>query len=228
MSRRERESTPATKAFADHLSDLLAESKSHDHLSYSEIGSRIGVSAASLSEWASDRKTATIDKLANLCSYYNVSADWLLGLSPVSSSDTSIKDICEKTGLSEDAYYSLSLLKENPGWVSVINKLLTSKEFRVSCVLLGKLMQDIDEARQYEESVPYQMEDVRIEGEIHSGKVIYGYDICSLQYQEVANRIPSIIEEISGMKDLRALIEKKRYAGLIDMLSHTTFATNDD
>lgn len=40
----------------------------------------LGVSSAQISEMERARKTTTVEKLAVICEYYNVSADYLLGL----------------------------------------------------------------------------------------------------------------------------------------------------
>ena len=53
--------------------------------------------------------------LRDLALYFDVSADWLLGLSDVKNCDMDIRAICEKTGLSEKA-------------VSIISQELNSSE----------------------------------------------------------------------------------------------------
>ena len=98
MARPSRVSTPTTKAFAERLSDLVQIKKS-EGLSHDEISRQIGVSSGVLSEWMSDNKTASIENLAKLAKYFNVSTDYLLGLSDVQTADMDVKAICEYTGL---------------------------------------------------------------------------------------------------------------------------------
>ena len=82
MARPPRVSTPTTKAFAERLSDLV-QIKKDEGLSHDEISRQIGVSSGVLSEWMSDNKTASIENLAKLAKYFNVSADYLLGRTDV-------------------------------------------------------------------------------------------------------------------------------------------------
>lgn len=80
MGRLSRQSTEATKAFADHLSDLIAEEKKCGK-SHEDICEGAGVASGAMSDWAADNKTATIDSLYKIAKYFGVSTDWLLGLS---------------------------------------------------------------------------------------------------------------------------------------------------
>lgn len=45
-----------------------------------DLAGVIGVSSAQISEMERMRKTTTVEKLAAICEHYNVSADYLLGL----------------------------------------------------------------------------------------------------------------------------------------------------
>lgn len=108
MSRKGRISTPVTKTFATRLEDLINETKKTGY-TQKEIAAKIGVSSGSLSEWSSDQVTATIDNLVQIAEYFGVSTDYLLGLSATKSTDTNIREICLKTGLSERAIESLLL-----------------------------------------------------------------------------------------------------------------------
>lgn len=45
-----------------------------------DLAGVIGVSSAQVSEMERMRKTTTVEKLAAICEHYNVSADYLLGL----------------------------------------------------------------------------------------------------------------------------------------------------
>lgn len=80
MGRPKRESSSVTKAFADRLSDLVEEKKATG-LSHNEICEQAGVGSGAMSDWLSDNKTANIDSLYKLAKYFNVSADYLLGIS---------------------------------------------------------------------------------------------------------------------------------------------------
>lgn len=51
------------------------------HETQGDLGAVIGVGRNAISEIECGRKTTTTEKLAKICKHYNVSADYLLGLS---------------------------------------------------------------------------------------------------------------------------------------------------
>lgn len=54
----------------------------------------------------------SIDTLNMLSDFYNVSTDYILGLTNIKTSNTTIKEICEITGLNEESIKSLERLKQ--------------------------------------------------------------------------------------------------------------------
>lgn len=93
----------ATNVFAKRLCALIADSKKPMKI----IAEEIGVSVGALSNYQNGRATASIDALRKIAQYFNVSADWLIGLSSAPSSQIDIQGIHQKTGLWEEAIISL-------------------------------------------------------------------------------------------------------------------------
>ena len=56
-----------------------------------------------LSKYERDITLIKVDILKKIAEYFNVSTDYLLGLSNVKSTDTELKGVCEYTGLTEKA-----------------------------------------------------------------------------------------------------------------------------
>ena len=108
MGRKKRESTTFSKTFADRLSDLIEEKKAAG-LSHNEICEQAGVGSGAMSDWLSDNKTANIDSLGKLANYFNVSADWMLGLSNDRDFNCEQSRVCDYIGLNAN---SISTLKE--------------------------------------------------------------------------------------------------------------------
>jgi len=68
-----------------------------------QLADAIGITRQSLSRYETNDRTPNIDLVYNIAKHYNVSADYLLGLSEIQSSDKKIETACEVTGLSEKA-----------------------------------------------------------------------------------------------------------------------------
>lgn len=75
------------------------------------VAKEIGISRASLSYYETGDRKPDINTLYALAQYYNVSSDYLLGLTDVASPNIDEQAISKKTGLSEDSIYHLELLQ---------------------------------------------------------------------------------------------------------------------
>lgn len=65
--------------FAVILSELLVENK----ISKRELAKKIGVSATSISDWSTGKIQPTAENIYLIAEYFNVSADYLLGLKDI-------------------------------------------------------------------------------------------------------------------------------------------------
>lgn len=99
-------STSVSKIFAERLSDLVAEAK-ESGIQIRELADKIGIGAGSLSQYQNDFTTASIEALYKIARYFNVSADYLLGLTHVRTDDKDIREVCDYTGLDEDVVKKL-------------------------------------------------------------------------------------------------------------------------
>lgn len=71
------DTSKARKAFADNLDDLIKASGK----GLREISTDTKIAIGTLSKYQNDGAEAGIDKLVSIANYFNVSTDWLLGLS---------------------------------------------------------------------------------------------------------------------------------------------------
>lgn len=90
-------SNETTKILADRLSDLIAESGKD----LREISDEVGISPASLSYYTNDLREAGIGAIAKLSRYFQVTSDYLLGLSD--NRTVKAASIGKETGLSDNA-----------------------------------------------------------------------------------------------------------------------------
>lgn len=69
--------------------------------SQQSLADNIGVKRETVKFWESGERHIKCGDIAKLAKHFNVSADYLLGLSDVVSPDTGIRSVCDYTGLSE-------------------------------------------------------------------------------------------------------------------------------
>lgn len=94
--------------FPERLSDLMKKRG----LTQQNLADSMGVKRQTISLYKSGQSMPDAKTLRDLAEYFNVSSDYLLGLSDVQSADISIKEICEYTGLSVEAVEMLCSLKK--------------------------------------------------------------------------------------------------------------------
>lgn len=91
MGRTKRESTAATLALSGRLGDLVDQWKYDNKKTQEELAKEIGVRASSLSDWINDSSTPTIDQLYKVAKFFDVPADYLIGLSNVQTLNTNLQ-----------------------------------------------------------------------------------------------------------------------------------------
>lgn len=117
-----------------------------------DLANAIGITRQSLSRYETNERIPNIDLIYSVAKHYNVSTDYLLGMSEIKSLDNDIKIACKVTGLSEKtiqklsdreilAYSSINRKNENEStfYEEVLNKILSSSEFYALVCNFAKL-----------------------------------------------------------------------------------------
>lgn len=84
--------------FATRLRGLLEKRK----ITMTELSDVIGVTRQAVSQYQDGSTQPNAGTITKIAIFFNVSTDYLLGLSDVKSTDTELKGVCEYTGLSEE------------------------------------------------------------------------------------------------------------------------------
>ncbi len=87
------------EVFGERLLKLREERKE----TQDQLAKAVGITRQSLSRYETNERTPNIELIYNIAKHYEVSADYLLGLSNVKSLDNRVQAACEVTGLSEEA-----------------------------------------------------------------------------------------------------------------------------
>ncbi len=91
--------------FKEQITELLRQQDT----SGSAMAKKCGITPSGFNYYLSGERCPDAQALYKICTTFNISADWLLGLSPFQTRDATIAAACETTGLSED---SISILAE--------------------------------------------------------------------------------------------------------------------
>jgi len=95
--------------FAFRLRELMTESKT----SQGELASAIGITRQAVSKYMNSSTLPDCQTLVKIARHFNVSTDFLLGLTAVKTNNADVKSVCEFTGLSDEAVKHLHNAKEN-------------------------------------------------------------------------------------------------------------------
>lgn len=94
--------------FAKLLSELLQKVKTENGIIQDDVAKAIGVSRQALGKWANGETVPDILDLKKLAKYFNVSADYLLGLNDIQTTNPDLIKACKYTGLDETSINTIA------------------------------------------------------------------------------------------------------------------------
>ena len=77
-----------------------------------DFANAVGISSSAVRMWYTGYARPDIEKIPAICKFYNVSADWLLGLSEAQSVNMEHRQICKETGLTDNALFNIKRVNE--------------------------------------------------------------------------------------------------------------------
>ena len=90
-------------SYMEQVGEKIRELREETSTPQQKIADLLGVTRQSLSLYEKGERTINVEALGKLAEFFGVSADYLLGLSDVRSTEQDIQTACEVTGLSEKA-----------------------------------------------------------------------------------------------------------------------------
>ena len=116
------------------IAERIREVVEKSGLSQKAIADNIGVSRQAISQYCDGSTVPNADKLSKMAQFFNVSADYLLGLSVTPSTDLDVKTMCDYTGLNEwfiDLFHHFAKMAEYDSdyWIihDFMNRFATSE-----------------------------------------------------------------------------------------------------
>ena len=119
----------------DVFGKRLKELRDNRGLTIAKAASEIGIIRQSLSRYEAGTIMPDIEVLCMLAKFYNVSTDYLVGMSDCSSLSTDMQSICNYTGLSEEAAKKLSSLKKIKPYYKGLSEQVTEYEISATNIL---------------------------------------------------------------------------------------------
>lgn len=111
------ENASVVETFAERLrilfeSETAVEREKGNRLSQAKTAEAIGILRSAFSKYLNADVEIGVNNLVKIAKYYNVSTDFLLGLTDASPSDITDREICEKTGLTQSSLENLIRLTD--------------------------------------------------------------------------------------------------------------------
>ena len=107
--------------FPSRLREIMEDRNKHQQ----DVSEHIGTTRQMVGRYKDGSTFPDVLTLTKLCEYFNVSADWFLGLESARTIDIDIKTAVNTTGLTENAIHSLqSLCEEDPFTVVILSRLI--------------------------------------------------------------------------------------------------------
>lgn len=214
--------------------------------SQQELADSIGITRQSLSRYELGERTANIDLLKKVAKHYNISADYLLGLTDNATVDTNLQAVCDYTGLSENAARTfreviledsdhkiygnfkrkdiVSELLESLNFYELIDDLMDIREISDDLTTLLANLSDYEQKNLCQRlGINYQIFDkVLCEGLEDRDYWIDYSEIDVTRY-----KIYRLIDKISDFFDMRTQIEKYSRDELFDKLSGEIYLNDE-
>ncbi|MEE1006417.1 MAG: helix-turn-helix transcriptional regulator [Acutalibacteraceae bacterium] len=108
--------------FANRLKEL----REKIGLNQKECAEKLNISRGSISFYENGERLPDIETIYNMATFFDVSADYLVGLTDVKTADTNIKAICDYTGVSQNVIdrmhgFFVENKKENDTYLAGLN-----------------------------------------------------------------------------------------------------------
>jgi len=109
-----------------------------------ELANAVGIGSSGVRQWYTGYARPDIEKIPAICKFYNVSADWLLGLSKAQSMDMGARQMSEETGLSDHAILNLTRLNNVPERPQEGDGTYSQSSAKEMLWLINRFIEDMD------------------------------------------------------------------------------------
>lgn len=115
----------AGNIFAVRLKELMLQNKKKQ----SDLSELLNVTRQSIGQYCEGISLPPADKIVMIAKYFNVSTDYLLGISDTKTTDADLKAVCKYTGLTEEAVKILNQNISNKLFGYALNYIIHDNNF---------------------------------------------------------------------------------------------------
>lgn len=98
--------------YKEIFSKRLVELREAQNITQQELADKLQITRQSLSLYEKAERTINIELLARIADFFNVSTDYLMGRTEISTMNKDIQNACKVTGLSEEAIVNLKEIQK--------------------------------------------------------------------------------------------------------------------
>ena len=95
--------------FDMRINETVKELRLRENMTQAELAEKLNCNRQKIADWERGKTTPAADDIILLAKIFNVSADYLLGISKVKTNDRDVRFICEYTGLDEESVENLKV-----------------------------------------------------------------------------------------------------------------------
>lgn len=111
------------------LNEKIKTLRNKEGISQQELSRLIGTSKSTIGLYETGETFPNAENIKKLAEHFNVSSDYLLGLTDVPTTDTTIQAICNRTGLSDDFVSYLETHKDYAPQIERLSKMMIENGF---------------------------------------------------------------------------------------------------
>ena len=91
------------------INETVKELRVKENITQAELAEKLNCNRQKIADWERGKTTPAADDIILLAKIFNVSADYLLGISKVKTNDRDVRFFCEYTGLDEESVQKLKV-----------------------------------------------------------------------------------------------------------------------
>ncbi|MBQ2662736.1 MAG: helix-turn-helix transcriptional regulator [Clostridia bacterium] len=114
----------------NNISNRIKELREKKQMTQSELAAALYVKQQTIAQWEKGERDLKTNSIIDLAKYFNVTSDYLLGLSDIQNTDIDIQAVCKYTGFEEKALANLLVIKNKSNvLIKILNKLIENYNF---------------------------------------------------------------------------------------------------